>query len=151
MSALNNLQGTIVKDGKVVYLEKIEGSLFFAVVLFYSSFYSGANKNNYQSSSKLECDALMINGNGTEKYTYSNGVIGLSEATIIEQVEISDIFEPIRHDLKTKDGFRIWQKDYQYNEFETHKNDLKVKMKSRRVTWLIEVPKIDLLRYCIGD
>lgn len=60
MSAINNLKGHIIKDGKVVYLEQIENSLHFAVVLMYESFYDGKNTANYQNSSQLMCEAKLV-------------------------------------------------------------------------------------------
>lgn len=147
MSAINNLKGHIVKDGKVVYYELIESGLHFAVVLMYEPFYDGKNSNNHQNSSQLICEAIMTTGN---KHTWGNGVMSLDEASVFEKIEATEKWKPLR-ELKTKDGFRVWQKDYQYNEYEEEKDGKKVKVKTRRVSWLVEVPKLDLLRYCKID
>ncbi len=85
------------------------------------------------------------------KYVYGNGVIGLDEASIFEKADDNGKFKPLRDEFKTKDGFRVFQKDYQYNEKEEEKEGKKTKIKTRRVTWLVEVPKNDLLRYCKID
>lgn len=148
MSAINNLKGHIVKDGKVVYSEQIENGLHFAVVLMYEPFYDGKNSSNHQNSSQLMCEAIMTTGN---KHTWGNGVMSLDEASVIEKIEATEKWKPLRDELKTKDGFRVWQKDYQYNEYEEQKDGKKVKVKTRRVSWLVEVPKLDLLRYCKID
>ncbi len=148
MSVINNLKGRIVKDAKVVYLEQIENGLYFAVVLMYEPFYDGKNASNHQNSSQLMCEAIMTTGN---KHTWGNGVISFDEASIIEKSDYNGKFKPLREELKTKDGFRVWQKDYSYNEFEEEISGKKVKIRTRRISWLVEVPKIDLLRYCKID
>jgi len=148
MSAINNLKGHIIKDGKVVYSEQIENGLHFSVVLMYEPFYDGKNAANHQNSSQLMCEATMTTGN---KHTWGNGVMSLDEASIIEKADDNGKFKLLREELKTKDGFKVWQKDYQYNEYEEEKDGKKVKVKTRRVSWLVEVPKLDLLRYCKID
>lgn len=145
MSAINNLKGHIVKDGKIVYSEQIENNLHFAVVLKYEPFY---DSNHHQNSSKLCCEAVITNGN---KHTYGNGVISLDEASEIQTVKGTEKFNPLREELKTQDGFRVWQKDYQYHEDEQEIDGKKMKIKTRKLIWLVEVPKIDLLRYCKID
>lgn len=145
MSAINNLKGHIVKDGKVVYSEQIENGLHFSVVLMYKPFYDG---KNHQNSSELMCEAIMTTGN---KHTWGNGVISLDEASIIEKADDNGKFKQLREELKTKDGFRVWQKDYSHSEHEEEKDGKKVKVKTRRVGWLVEVPKLDLLRFCKID
>lgn len=148
MSAINNLKGHIIKDGKVVYSEQIENGLHFAVVLMYEPFYNGKNTANHQNSSQLMCEAVMTTGN---KHTWGNGVMSLDNASVIEKIEVNEKWKPLREELKTKDGFKVWQKDYQYNEYEEEKDGKKVKVKTRRIIWLVEVPKLDLLRYCKID
>ena len=148
MSAINNLKGHIVKDGKVVYSEQIENGLHFAVVLMYEPSYDGKNTANHQNSSQLICEATMTTGN---KHTCGNGVMSFDEASVIEKIEVTEKWKPLREELKTKDGFRVWQKDYQYNEYEEKRDGKKVKVKTRRLSWLVEVPKLDLLRYCKID
>jgi hypothetical protein len=148
MSEINNLKGHIIKDGKVVYSEQIENGLHFAIVLMYEPFYSGKNTANHQNSSQLMCEATMTNGN---KHTWGNGVMSLDEASMTEIADDNGKFKPLRDELKTKDGFRVWQKDYSYNEYEEEREGKKVKVKTRRVSWLVEVPKQNLLRYCKID
>lgn len=145
MSAINNLKGTVVKDGKVVYSEQIENGLYFAVILMYEPFSDGKNTLN---SSQLMCEAVMTTGN---KHTWGNGVMSLDKASIIEKADDNGFFKPLRDELKTKDGFRVWQRDCQHNEYEEEIDGKKVKVKIRRITWLVEVPKLDLLRYCKMD
>ncbi len=146
MSTINCLKGHIIKDGKIVYSEQIDKGLHFAVVLMYEPFYDGKNKTNHQNSSQLICESIITTGN---KHTYGNGVIGLDEAIIIEQSDDNGKFKPLREDLKTISGHRVWQQDYCYNEYEEEKNGKKFKVKTRQVIWLVEVPKNELLKYCI--
>lgn len=148
MSAINNLKGHIVKDGKVVYSEQIENGLHFAVVLMYEPFYEGKNTSHHQNSSQLMCEALITTGN---KHTFGNGVGSLEEACVVEKADDAGRFKSLREDIKTKDGFRVWQKDYAYNEHEEEKGGGKTKVKTRSVIWLVEVPKLELLRYCKID
>lgn len=125
MSAINNLKGHIVKDGKVVYSEEIENGLIFAVVIMYEPY-------SKSSSSQLICEAIMTNGN---KHTWSNGVISLDDAFVVEK-SIDGKFTELRKELKSRDGFRIWQSE-EFNNGDT-----------RKLSWKIEVPKNDLLKYC---
>lgn len=115
MSAINNLNGRIVRDGKVVYSEQVENGLYFAVILMYEPFYEGKNTDNYQNSSQLTCKAIMTNGN---RHTWGNGVVSLDDASVFEKSDSNGKFKPLREELRTKDGFRVWQKDYQHNEYE---------------------------------
>jgi hypothetical protein len=144
MSAINSLKGCIIKDGKVVYSEQIEDSLYFAIILMYSPFYDGKNSNNHQNSSQLMCEAVITTGN---KHTWGNGAVSLNTASEIEKADENGKFKPLR-ELETTEGFRVWQKDYQYKEYEVEKDNKKIKIKTRRVIWLVEVPKINLLQYC---
>jgi len=148
MSAINNLKGHIIKDGKVVYSEQVDTGLHFAVVLMYEPFYGGSNQANHQNSSQLTCDAIMTTGN---KHTWGNGVMSLDDARVIQKADNNGNFEPLKKELKTIDGFRVWQKDYAYNELEYEEKGKKIKVKTRSVIWLVEVPKMDLLRYCKMD
>lgn len=145
MSSINNLQGTIIKDGKVVYSEKLQDELYFAVILMYEPFYAGKNTAGNQESSKLMCQAVITNG---KKHTWSNGITSLEEAMVVEIIEGDNVFAALKNELKTKDGFRVWQKDYGYLEREYIIQEKKIKLKMRKVKWLVEVPKINLLEYC---
>lgn len=133
MSAINNLKGHLVKDGKVVYSEQLEPGLHFMVILMYEPFYEGKNTANHRNSSQLICEAVMSTG---VKQAWGNGVISIEEAATMQQADEKGKFPPLREELRTKDGFRVWQQDYQYSE------------KSRKVAWLVEVPKNELLRLC---
>jgi len=145
MSGVNNLKGSIVKDGKVIYSEKLENGFHFAIVLMYEPFYKGKNQANHQNSSQLYCEATITNGKRTE---WSNGVVSIGDAEVCEVTLKSNKFEDISKDIKTKDGFRVWQKDYNYSEFVINVKGKPVKMKFRRLKWLVEVPKNDMFKYC---
>jgi len=168
MAAINNLKGTPVKDGKVVYSEQLETSLHFAVILMYEPFYEGKNTANHQHSTQLYCEAVITTGS---KHTWGNGIHSLDEADWFEKVRDNEKFKPLKSDLKTKDGFRVWQVEYSFGDFEItkeqfeksknsnydflseiDKNDLqkqgKIKFKTRRVKWLVEVPKMSMLKFC---
>lgn len=136
MTAINNLKGHIIKDGKVVYSEQLENNLHFAVVLMYEPFYDGKNNDNHQNSSQLICQAVITTG---KKHTWGNGVTSIEEAVERQRQDNNGKWPTLQKDLKTKDGHRVWQKDYQYHE------------KTRMVIWLVEVPKLDLLKYCKID
>jgi hypothetical protein len=141
MSAINNLKGHIVKDGTIVYSEQIENSLHFAVVLMYEPFY---DKEYCKNSSRISCEAIMTTGG---KHTYSNNVQSLDDAIIFQKIKVNESWEPLK-ELTTKDGFKVWQKDSQYQDCEELENGKKVKFKKRVLTWLVEVPKLNLLSYC---
>lgn len=145
---MNNLKGHIVKDGKVVYSEPLENGLHFAVILMYEPFYDGKNSANHQNSSQLICESMITTG---AKHNWSNGVVSLEAASEIERIYDNQNWKPLRQDIKTKDGFRVWQKDHQYNEYDEEKNGKKIKVKQRCLIWLVEVPKLDLLKYCKID
>jgi len=150
MAAINNLKGTPVKDGKVVYSEQLETSLHFAVILMYEPFYEGKNIANHQHSTQLYCEALITTGS---KHTWGNGINSLDEADWFEKVKSTDQFKPLREELKTIDGFKVWQIAYKFDEHEEKEKDengkeIKVKYKTRRVKWLVEVPKMSMLKLC---
>lgn len=150
MAAINNLKGTPVKDGKVIYSEQLETSLHFAVILMYEPFYEGKNTANHQHSTQLFCEAVMTTG---AKHTWGNSIVSLEEADWFEKVKATEQFKPLREELKTNDGFKVWQVAYYFGEHEEKEkdekgNDVKVKYKTRRVKWLVEVPKIAMLKFC---
>lgn len=142
MSAVNNMRGHLVKDGRVVYLEKIEHNLFFVVVVMYESMYE---KNMYNSSC-LMIEAMMVTG---EKTTFGNGVVSYEIASISERIYPTEKWQQMRPELKSKDGFIIKQKDYNYNEWDELNGDKKVNVKQRSVSWFIDVPKEDLIKFLI--
>lgn len=144
MSLINNLIDNTVENGKVVYSEEIEKGLHFVILMTYESFYNGKNTNHHQGSSHLTCEALMTTGS---RYTYGNGVFYLNKAKEHQTEDTSGNFKPLREELKTKNGFKVWQKDYQYDEREKIEEGKKIKFKTRNVIWLVEVPKMDLLNF----
>lgn len=141
MTAINNLKGHIVRDGKVVYSEDLEPGLIFAVVEQYEPFYE---KGNYSDSSKLWLEATITTG---ERHTYSNGVVSLVEADTKEVVEESSAFRDPLRKLKTKDGYRVWESVYGERHYVEVKNGEEVPMKSRVVKWCVEVPKEKLSKF----
>ena len=59
-------------------------------------------------------------------------------------------------DVDKKTGLVIVTMEVPYRKQITYKHEeceesKKVKVKTRRVSWLVEVPKLDLLRYCKID
>lgn len=143
MSAINNLKGHIVKDGKVIYYEKLQNDLNFCVILKYEPFYDGKNSNYHQNSSQLTVETLISTG---ERQTYSNGVSGITEAKFIETADEKGKFEPLQ-ELTTKDGFRVWAQEYNFGEITIEGKT----RKTRVVIWLVEVPKLELLKFCKID
>lgn len=138
MTALNSLNGCAIKDGSVIYSEQLAPNLYFTIILRYEPFYDGRNSANHQNSSFLQCEAIISNG---VKHTYSNGIIGIEEAVEIQCTVNKGEWPELLPDLKTKDGFRVWQKDYHYHEVPSD-------LYKRKVIWLVEVPKLSLLKYC---
>jgi len=132
MTALNNLKGHIVRDGKVVYSEELEPKLQFAVIEMYEPFYE---KGNYSSSSKLWLEACITTG---EKHTWSNGVQSLDETQEQEIVLLTENFRELRH-LKTSQGFRVWESVMAEGKTE--------KTKYRTIKWCVEVPKEALSKF----
>lgn len=143
MSSTNNLKGTVIKDGRIVYYEKLEKGLYFYVTLKYEPFYDGKNTQYHQDSSQIMIEATISNG---ERFNYSNGVTCISEAKYTEISDEKGKFKDLE-ELTTKDGFRVWQQDYNFGETYV----LDKPRKTRTVMWLVEVPKEDLLKYCIKD
>jgi len=137
MSAINNLKGHIVKDSKVLHYERLENNLYFAVVLMYEPIYDGGG---FKNSSNLSCLAIMTTGNKTN---YGNGVVALDDAVYIEN-EINGCFSDLRQ-TTTKDGYVVSQKAYNYTEINIDDK----KIRRRMVKWVVEVPKNDLIKYCL--
>jgi len=69
MSALNNLNGKITKDHKIVYNELLSNGLRFIIVWMY-----------YKTTFQIDC--FITDG---DKYTFSNGVISFNDAYAKEQ------------------------------------------------------------------
>lgn len=143
MAALNNLKGHIVKEGKIVYSEKLEDDLYFTVIMKYEPFF---DEIHHKNSSQLVCEACVTTGNIK---SYSNGVKALEPATVVEKIRVDEKFKQLRKEFKTKDGFRVWQKDYMYDDYEEElESGEKIKVKARKVIWIVEVPKLSLLKFC---
>jgi hypothetical protein len=136
MSAINNLGGRIVVDGKVVYIEKLDLNIFFAVVEMYEPKYV---KENYGISSSLLLNAFITNG---VKYQHSNSIVSFLDIDYQETIDQQDEFSELK-ELKTSQGFRVWQHQYYIQKF----NEDGKKKKARRVKWLVEVPKEELSKF----
>lgn len=128
MTSLNNCHGHIINDGSILYEEYLEDGVIFVVIQKYEKSYV---KENFGDSSHFCLEAIIYNGN---KHTYSNGVISLTNNDRQE-------FEPFPklREIKTKDGFRVFEHAYFHHEVDNKK--------CRRVIWLIEVPKEDLKKF----
>jgi hypothetical protein len=116
MAAINNIKGLVIKDGKVVYSEKLENGLYFCVILMYNL---SDIRNNLVRSSELDCTCIISNG---EKINYSNGVIGLNQALEIEHI-VNGEFKDLGV-IYTKDKYKVYQVDYDYRDKE-HRQELK--------------------------
>ncbi len=139
MTSINNLKGSFVKDGKVVYSEKLEKNLYFVILVMYEPFYQGKNIAHHQNSSQLFCQALITTNN---KHNWGNGIVSLDEAEFFEKVEINQEFKPLKENIKNINNFKIWQVAYNFKEYEDV--NTKIKYKTRNVKWLIEVPKTEM-------
>lgn len=122
MTALNNLKGHIVKDGKVIYEEVLDNGLLFIIIEIYEPSYT---KENYANSSNLWLEAVITDGN---KHTWSNGIISLNDIEEQESRDGNGNFRTLNQ-LKTKDGFKVWEHEHAITSI------------SRRIKWIIEVPK----------
>jgi len=140
MSAINNLKGHIVKDGKVVYSEELEPHIIFAVIQLYEPKYE---KHNYSNCSRLLLKTIITTG---EKYIFSNGVESLIDAERIEEINEDENFETLR-EIKTLQGFKVWESSFGENNY---LNTKKIKKKSRKVKWIVEVPKNELVKFFIN-
>lgn len=144
MASINSLKGKIVKDGRIVYSEKLENGLYLNVIIKYTPFYDGKNCNYYQSSSELTIETLISNNN---YQNYSNGAISLNDVIEYQITDEKGNFSKLEKEFKTKDGYRVWQKDYNYQESTMEVDGNKIKTKTRNVVWLVEIPKLDLIKY----
>jgi hypothetical protein len=144
MAVINNIKGLVIKDGKVVYSEKLENGLYFCVILMYNL---SDIRNNLVRSSELDCTCIISNG---EKINYSNGVIGLNQALEIEHI-VNGEFKDLGV-IYTKDKYKVYQVDYDYRDKE-HRQVLKNSnsVEYRSVGWIVEIPKKDLLNICINN
>jgi len=137
-----SLKGHIAKDGGDVYTERLDNGLLFIITCTYAPYYAGSNSANHQSSSQLICEAIITNG---IRHTWGNGIISHIAAVETEIADEKGNFKPLAPELKTKEGFRVWQKDYQYSSYEEKGKTIK----TRNLIWLVEVPKKELLNFCI--
>ena len=135
MGAVNNLEGDIVKYGKLVYSEKLSNGLYFMVVLMYKPHYEGKNHWRCDSSEiKIECSITT-----GEKETWSNGVISYCDAFKIELINHDEKFKDVESPVLTKDGFVV--KQVIFNE-EYIGNNFK---KSRHLKYFVHVPLKNLM------
>ena len=145
MSALNTLKGQMIKDYQVKYKEKLPNGLWFYIILRYNSGYN--SKEFYRSSSEIYIDAVITDGNLN---TYGNNVLSYKEVEKHEDILKSESFLALSVEIKTKDGYRVWQEEYNKKEYSQEiENNKSQKRKSRTTKWLVEVPKEDLLKICL--
>jgi hypothetical protein len=142
MAGINNFQGRVIKDGSIVYSEKLQNGLYFILVLTYEPYYDGVNILNFQSSSQLHCVALISD---CSKHHWSNGVISVDDYIIIEKVYGDDSFGIIASDFKTKDGFNVSQSDFCYQDYFEEKKGVRVRVRTRKLIWIVEVPKLQMI------
>ncbi len=136
----------MIKDYQVKHKEKLSNGLWFYIILRYNLGYN--SKEFYRSSSEIYIDAIITDGNIN---TYGNNVLSYREIEKYEDVLKSESFLPLSAELTTKDGFRVWQEEYAKSEYTLEFDDKKSEKRKRRTTkWLVEVPKEDLLKFCIS-
>lgn len=126
MSAINNLDGKRVKDGRVLYNEKVAPDVFFTVFALFDP-----------TDSRFLLFADMTNGT---VHTYTNGVVAMDKATVLRTVGPAEKLPGLDADLATADGLRVFQKMGEVYES-------KDGSKQRRDQWWVEVPKDKLLAY----
>lgn len=131
MTAINNLKGTKVKDGKVVYKEKLRDGMYFCVILKYEPSYTGSNSAHVVNSSRIELEACISTG---ANLTWGNGIISVIEPTIINSEQKLDI---PKEEILTKGGHVV------YPRFMRQDNENYI------YAWEVNVPKEDLLKYAL--
>lgn len=128
MTAINNLRGYIVKDGRVIYSEKVEDAVIFVVIEKYLPF---IDEKNFVTSSVVWLEAAVTTG---EEHRWTNGVLSLKENM---RQEIAPF--PELRTLVSKDGYRLWEHAHSHYPLNG--------TPSRRVMWLVEVPKEELIKF----
>lgn len=126
MSAINNLDGKRVKDGRVLHNEKVAPGVYFTVFALFDP-----------ADSRLLLFADMTSGTA---HTYGNGVVAMDKATVLRTAKAGEKLPGLDVDLATADGLRAFQKIGQVYEN-------KDGSKQRRDQWWVEVPKDKLLAY----
>ena len=124
--------GHIVSDGTVIYSEILETKIIFSVICQYYPSYKSVG-----SSSHLTLHACITNG---QKYRYSDGVESLEPAEEWEGVEKKNDQRSLKK-ITSKNGFvaeEVITREY-YDE--------QSKLFRRRITWIIEVPKNELVKF----
>jgi len=139
MATKNNLKGSLVKDFKVVYSEKLKNNLYVKVIMKYMPFYDGKNRSNYQCSSQIEIESVVTSG-GT--YEYSNGTHAIEPKETIERIGKDESFRKLES-FVADSGIKIRETAYAYSSGDDYK--------SRRVIWLAEINKDDLLKMCLNN
>lgn len=146
MSAINTLKGQFIKDYKITHKEKLSNGLWFYVILRYNSNYN--SKDFYRSSSEIYIDAIITDG---ILNSYGNNVVSYREIEKSEDIKKPESFTSLLPEVVTKDGYKVWQEEYNKREYSMELEDKKFeKRKARNTKWLITVPKEDLLKFCLN-
>lgn len=128
MTALNNLKGKIVKDGKIIYDELLNNGLHFLIILMYDKGYAG---ENFADSSCMLISTTISNGTF---HTWTNGVVSANDVST--QEEKNGDWRELKKET-TKDG--LIAKEVVYRQFIHQGKEF------RTVKWVIEVPKAYLI------
>ena len=144
MAAINNLRGHLVKDGRVVYSEKIKDGLYVKVILKYEPFYDGKNKMNHQNGSQIMIETVITDGS---THNWGNGVHSFNEKIDYEEVKKGESFRKLKS-FDTESGITIKESAYRFGEKEDKDG---VKYSTRYVITTAVIKKSDLLKMCFGD
>ena len=125
---INNLKGYIVKDGSILYLEKLKDNLFFAIIEMYEKNYE---RFEHKGSSDLFIKTGIVKSDNPHKWT--NGVMSLLDAEEQESVKSNEEFRQLSENIITKDGCIVKE----VSLFEGIGEGIKY----RTLKWWIEVPK----------
>ena len=136
MTAINNLKGHIINDGKVIYDEVLSNGLHFSIIFMYEDKYMGKNILNHQNSSNILIESSINTG---KIHTYSNGIKALIDDCRVEKSYKNKPFKDLEK-IKTKDGFLAYQVELRKHTYDNIIND-DSPIESRTVEWIIEVPK----------
>ena len=126
MSALNNLDGKRVKDGRVLHNEQVAPDVYFTVFALFDP-----------NDSRFLLYAEMTVGSC---HTWSNGVVSMDNAKVRRDARPGESLPGLDADLVTTSGLRVYQEMGGVYE---HKNG----SKHRYDHWCAQVPKDELLGY----
>jgi len=137
MIGINNMQGTKVKHAKVVHSEKLSNGLYFIVAqrIIYKAAYKSPV---YHGSPKLEIEYETFISS-KETVTTNNGIILMDDTQKVEQVPLSNDFQPLEVTLKTKKGYTVKNVAFDFKQNEEYKE--------RTVKWVVEVSMDNLLNF----